>query len=103
MRLNTLKEFLEFLKHYGVIGLAIAEVIGGKANALVTAVVDGVLMPIVTFFVPGGTWRTATLQVGPMRFLLGPVFGAAIDLLIVAWLVFWFSKVVLREETVGKK
>jgi large conductance mechanosensitive channel len=96
-------EFVAFLKQYGVIGLAVAVIVGGKANALVTAVVDGVLMPIVTFFVPGGNWRTATLDVGPIHFLLGPVLGAGADFLIVAWLVFWFSKRVLREETVAKK
>lgn len=97
------KEFIAFLKQYGVIGLAIAVIIGGKANALVSALVDGILMPIVTFFIPGGAWRTATLNIGPVHFLLGPVFGAAVDFLIVAWLVFWFSKKVLREETVTKK
>ncbi len=37
------REFLAFLKQYGVIGLAIAVIIGGKANALVTALVDGIL------------------------------------------------------------
>ena len=42
-----LKEFTEFLKHYGVIGLAIAVIIGGKLNELVTAMVSGLLMPIV--------------------------------------------------------
>jgi len=98
-----MKEFLAFLKVYGVVGLAIAVIIGGKANALVTALVDGILMPIVTFFVPGGQWRTVTLDVGPIHFLLGPVFGAAVDFLLVAWLVFWLSKKVLREETVTKK
>jgi large conductance mechanosensitive channel len=97
------QEFIAFLKQYGVIGLAIAVIIGGKANALVSALVDGVLMPIVTFFIPGGAWRTATLNIGHIHFLLGPVFGAAVDFLIVAWLVFWFSKKVLREETVTKK
>ena len=97
------KEFIAFLKQYGVIGLAIAVIIGGKANALVSALVDGILMPIVTFFIPGGAWRTATLNIGPVHFLLGPVFGATVDFLIVAWLVFWFSKKVLREETVTKK
>ncbi len=97
------QEFIAFLKQYGVIGLAIAVIIGGKANALVTALVDGILMPIVTFFIPGGAWRTATLDVGPVRLLLGPVLGAAVDFLIVAWLVFWFSKKVLREATVTKK
>jgi len=96
-------EFIAFLKQYGVIGLAIAVIIGGKANAFVTAVVDGILMPIVTFFIPGGAWRTATLQVGPVHFLLGPVLGAGVDFVIVAFLVFWFSKKVLKEETVTKK
>ena len=33
-------EFIAFLKQYGVIGLAIAVIVGGKANALVTALVD---------------------------------------------------------------
>jgi large conductance mechanosensitive channel len=98
-----MREFMAFLKVYGVVGLAIAVIIGGKANALVTALVDGILMPIVTFFVPGGEWRTATLDVGPIHFLLGPVFGSAVDFLLVAWLVFWLSKKVLREETVTKK
>lgn len=96
------EEFLAFLRQYGVIGLAIAVVIGGKANAVVTALVDGVIMPAVTFFLPGGQWRTVTLDVGPVHFLLGPVFGAAIDFLIVAWLVFWFSKKILREQPVLK-
>jgi large conductance mechanosensitive channel len=95
--------FLAFLKQYGVVGLAIAVVIGGKANALVTALVDGVIMPIVTFFIPGGAWRTATLDVGPVHLLLGPVLGAGVDFLIVASLVYWFSKMVLREEAVTKK
>ena len=97
------KEFVEFLKHYGVIGLAIAVIIGGKANALVTSIVDGILRPIATFFIPGGAWRTATLDVGPIHLVLGPVLGAGADFLIVAWLVFVFSKQVLKEETVAKK
>lgn len=98
-----MKEFTAFLKQYGVIGLAIAVIIGGKANAVVTAFVDGILMPIVSFFLPGGEWRTAELAIGPVKFVLGPVLGAGIDFVIVAFLVFWFSKKILREEQVAKK
>ena len=83
-----LKEFIQFLKQDGVIGLAIAVIIGGKLNTLVSTTVDGILMPIITFFLPGGGWRTAIVHVGPFNFLLGPFFGALIDFLIVAWLVF---------------
>lgn len=96
-------EFIAFLKQYGVIGLAIAVIIGGKANALVTALVDGILMPIVTFFIPGGAWRTATLDIGAVHLVWGPVVGASVDFVIVAFLVFWFSKKILKEETVTKK
>ncbi|MBI4810948.1 MAG: MscL family protein [Ignavibacteriales bacterium] len=98
-----LREFLEFLKQYGVIGLAIAVIIGGKLNALVGATVDGILMPIITFFIPGGGWRTAALDIGPFHFLLGPFLGAAIDFLIVAWMVFYFAKKILREGKVAKR
>jgi len=95
-----IKEFIEFLKQYGVLGLAIAVIIGGKLNSLIGATVDGILMPIVTFFLPGGGWRTATLDVGPFHLLLGPFIGALIDFLIVAWLVFYFAKKILREGKV---
>jgi len=97
------KEFIAFLKEYGVIGLAIAVIIGGKLNDLVSAIVSGILMPIVSFFVPGGAWRTATLDVGSVHFLIGPVVGSAIDFLIVALIVFLLSKAVLREKEVHKK
>ncbi|NIU84291.1 MAG: large conductance mechanosensitive channel protein MscL, partial [Candidatus Thorarchaeota archaeon] len=48
------EEFLDFLNKYGVIGLAIAFIIGGAAGRLVSALVDDILMPIITFFIPGG-------------------------------------------------
>ena len=97
-----IKEFVEFLKQYGVVGLAIAVIIGGKANAMVTAFVDGILMPIVGAMVPGGEWRTATMDVGSIKFLLGPLLGAVIDFVIVAALVYVIAKKVLGQEKVAK-
>ncbi len=98
-----LKEFMEFLKKYGVIGLAIAVVIGGKANDLVKAVVDNLIMPVVGFLVPGGDWRALVIQVGEVKFGIGAVLGALVDFIIVAFIVFMFAKKVLKEETVEKK
>ena len=97
-----IKEFVEFLKQYGVVGLAIAVIIGGKANAMVTAFVDGILMPIVGAMVPGGEWRTATMDVGSIKFLLGPLLGAVIDFVIVAALVYVIAKKFLGQEKVAK-
>lgn len=105
------KEFFAFLKTYGVIGLAIAVVIGGKLNVVVTAFVEGLLMPLVAPLLgaAGKDWRTAVFKVGgtveqPLfQFGVGQVLAALIDFLIVAFIVFWFAKRVLREDTVTKK
>jgi large conductance mechanosensitive channel len=93
------KEFMAFLKEYGVIGLAIAVIIAVKAGDLVTAIVNGLIMPLVGMILPDGGWQT--WMVGP--FAIGSVLGALINFLIVAWLVFIFAKKVLKEEQVAKK
>ena len=98
-----LKEFTAFIKHYGVIGLAIAVIIGGQLNDLVTAVVGGLLMPIVGRLTPSGNWRDATWNLVGINFEIGKVIGAGIDFIIVALIVFWIAKMILREETVAKK
>ena len=93
------KEFMAFLKQYGVIGLALGVILGGKVGAVVTTLVEGIIMPVAGLIIPGGQWRE--LSFGILK--VGPFLGALLDFLIVAWLVFWFAKKVLREETVGKK
>ncbi len=98
-----LKEFIAFLKQYGVIGLAIAVIIGGKLNELVTAVVGGLLMPIVGRVSPGGEWRDWKPELLGIKFEMGKVLGSGIDFIIVAFLVFWMAKKILKEETVSKK
>lgn len=100
-----IKEFTAFLKQYGVIGLAIAVIIGGKLNDFVTAMVSGLLMPIVgaATAATGESWRDWILEVGPIKFEMGKVLGAGIDFVIVAFIVFWLAKKILREENVTKK
>jgi large conductance mechanosensitive channel len=46
------EEFLDFLKKYQVIGLAVAVVIGAAATKLVTAVVSDIIMPIIAVLIP---------------------------------------------------
>jgi large conductance mechanosensitive channel len=96
-------EFMTFLKQYGVIGLAIAVIIGGKLNAVVSAIVEGLLMPLIGLIPIGGDWQAWGFTVRDQVFKIGPILAAGLDFLVVAWLVFHFSKKVLREETVSKK
>jgi large conductance mechanosensitive channel len=100
-------EFLGFLKQYGIIGLAIAVIIGGKLNDLIKTVVDGLLMPIIGLVTPGGDWRTLSWTVesadSKTVFLYGPILGSTLDFVIVAGIIFLFAKMVLKEQSVAKR
>jgi len=86
------EEFMDFLNKFGVVGLAIAFIIGGAAGRLITAMVADLIMPVIAVIIPGGEWRTTTFVVGPVKFLLGDFGGALIDFIIIALVVFMLSK-----------
>jgi len=97
------KEFVEFLKKYGVIGLAIAVIIGGKLNEFVGSLVNDLLMPVI--FKPAleaaNVASIKELQAGGIFY--GKVIGSFIDFVIVAFVVFLMAKFILREKEVAKK
>lgn len=86
------EEFIEFLNKYGIIGLAIGFIIGGAAGNLVSALVADILMPMITFFIPGGGWREAVLHLGPIQLGLGHFVGVLLDFLMIAVVVFILMK-----------
>lgn len=100
---SIFREFSTFLKEYKVIGLAIAVIIGLAANNLVKSLVDNIVMPILTPFVPGGDWESATWTMGPIIIGWGPALSALINFVIIAAVVFLIAKYMLRETVVSKK
>lgn len=101
--MSMLKEFMDFLKEYKVIALAVAFIIGAAATALVQSLVANVIMPIITPFIPGGAWQQATFSIGPIVIGWGSFLGAVINFVIIAFVVFLMAKMVLKEEKVTKK
>jgi large conductance mechanosensitive channel len=101
--MSMLSEFMEFLKKYQVLGLAVAFIIGGAASKLVTAMVNDLIMPLVGLFVPGGDWRTIVLPVGSAKFLVGDFLGAIVDFVIIAAVVFTIVKFIMKEKEPTKK
>lgn len=98
------KEFTDFLKHYGVIGLAIAVIIGGKLNELVSSLVNDLFMPVV--FQP--FLRAANVddirKLSYHGVLYGKALGSLLDFLIVAFIVFLLAKFILKQDALlGKK
>ena len=98
-----LKEFVEFLKAYGIVGLAIAVIIGGKLNELIGSLVNDLVMPLVLRPALAAANVDDIRELSAGGVLYGKVLGATIDFFVVAVIVFLFAKLVLKEATVAKK
>ncbi len=96
------QEFMEFLQKYQVIGLAVAFVIGMAATKMVNSTVNDIIMPIIAVVVPGGNWREAVLEIGPLKFLIGDFVGAIIDFAIIALVIFFVVKYIMKGDTSKK-
>lgn len=97
------REFFNFLKHYGVIGLAIAVIIGGKLNLLITTFVNDLITPLILQPALNAAGVAKLAQLSYNGILYGKVLAAMLDFLIVAFLVFLFAKKVMKEDVVAKK
>jgi large conductance mechanosensitive channel len=96
-------EFRDFLREYKVLALAIAFIMGVAATALVKSLVDNIVMPLITPFIPGGSWQTATVTLGPIVMKMGAFLGEVLNFVLIAFAVFLIAKIVMREEKVAKK
>lgn len=101
--MSMMSEFMEFLKKYNVLALAVAFIIGGAATKLVTALVTDLIMPIIGLLNQGGDWRAIVVPVGNAKFLVGDFLGAMVDFVIVAFVVFMIVKYVMKEKEPTKK
>lgn len=95
-------DFKKFAFRGNVVDLAVGVVIGGAFGRIVTAVVDDVVMPLVSLCMPNGNWRDAgmTLRHAPaaqpdtvLRY--GDLLGAVLDFFIIALVLFLLVKRIL--------
>jgi large conductance mechanosensitive channel len=90
------KEFKAFLVKENVLALAIAVVVGGALNKLVTALVDDFIMPVVAVASPDPkSWQTAVVP-GPIPFKIGDFGSALVNFLIVGFVAWRISKAFIR-------
>jgi large conductance mechanosensitive channel len=101
--MGIIKEFKEFLKEYKIVGLAVAFIMGSAVTVLVQSLVNSVVMPIITPFIPGGEWQKATFNMGPIVIGWGAFLGALINFLIIALVIFFIVKVIDRKPKEEKK
>jgi large conductance mechanosensitive channel len=69
--MGMIKEFMEFLREYKVVALAVAFIMGVAATGLIKSLVDNIIMPLITPFIPGEAWKEVTVNAGPFVFGIG--------------------------------
>ncbi|MGA2080227.1 MAG: large conductance mechanosensitive channel protein MscL [Holophaga sp.] len=82
--MTLVQEFKAFVARGNVTELAVAVVLGGAFGKIVTAFVNGLIMPLVSYVLPKGDWQTFTLG----KFQVGAVAGAVVDFALIALVVF---------------
>jgi large conductance mechanosensitive channel len=102
------QEFMDFLKTFGVIGLAIAFVIGVAASALVNSLVKDIIDPLIGLFLPAGSLAALTVTVPNLAgtttvFRYGDLISNIINFLVIAMVVFLAYKQLSKYNLVEDK
>lgn len=97
------KEFLQFLKEYKVVGLALAFIMGAASTSLVKSLVNDIIMPFINPLIANGSWKEATLEIGSISIKWGSFASELLNFTILAFVVFIIAKKILKEEAVSKK
>jgi large conductance mechanosensitive channel len=83
-----LKEFRDFVLRGNVLDLAIAVIIGGAFGAIVTSLVNDIIMPLVGVLLGGVDFASLTIQVGDAVIKYGSFMQAVVNFLIIALILF---------------
>jgi len=102
------KEFKEFIERGRVIDLAIAVVMGGSSNAIVSSMVNDILMPLLSILSMGTDFAAlkVTIGTGPdaAELTYGNFLAAVVNFLTVAIVIFFAMKAYNRfaDKKVGE-
>jgi large conductance mechanosensitive channel len=89
-----INEFKAFIMRGNVLDLAVAVVLGAAFTAIVTALVDNLITPLVGLVMGGIDLSGLGFSVGAAFFGIGNMLNAVINFVIVAFVVFMLVKAV---------
>lgn len=89
-----LKEFKEFISKGNALDLAIGVIIGGAFGAIVTSIVGDILMPLIGVIMGGIDFSGLSVTIGNAEILYGKFIQAAINFLIIAFVLFLIIKAI---------
>ena len=89
--MGMLKEFKEFAMKGSIVDLAVAVIIGGAFGAIITALTDKILMPVIGSFI-GQSFDSMTAVINGVPVQYGAFIQAVVNFIIIAFFVFLLIK-----------
>jgi large conductance mechanosensitive channel len=89
--MGMIKEFKDFAMKGNVVDLAVAVIIGGAFGAIVTAMVDKIIMPIIGSII-GKSFESLTASVNGVDVQYGAFIQAVVNFIIIAFVLFMVIK-----------
>lgn len=93
-----LKEFGDFIKKGNVMDLAVAVIIGGAFGAIVTSLVNDLIMPLIGIIIGGVDFTALALNVGEATLTYGNFIQAVLNFLVIAFVIFMLIRQVKKME-----
>jgi large conductance mechanosensitive channel len=97
-----LKEFRDFINRGNVVDLAIAVIIGGAFGAIVTSLVNDIIMPLVGIVLGGIDFAALSIQIGKATVLYGSFIQAIVNFVVIAFVLFLMVRSINRMQATGK-
>jgi large conductance mechanosensitive channel len=94
-----IKDFVEFIRKQGIIGLAIGFILGGAVSKVVSSLVQDIINPLLGIIL-GSTkgLEAAVLTVGSAEIRWGSFVAALVDFVVIALVVYYgFKKLGLEK------
>ena len=95
-------EFKEFISRGNVLDMAVGVVIGGAFTAIVTALVDNIITPLIGVLVGGLDFTGLSVKVGEATIGYGAFIQAVINFLLISFVIFCvirsFNKLAKKKE-----
>lgn len=96
------KDFVEFIRKQGVVGLAVGFILGGAVSKLVSAIVTDLINPLLGIILcQTGALKSAYFAIGPAKIMWGDFVSVLIDFLVIA-LVVYFGVKILKLDKLDK-
>ena len=96
-------EFKEFIMRGNVLDLAVGVIIGGAFQAIVSSLVDDILMPLIGIILGKVDFSALVAQVGDAQIAYGKFITAIINFIIMAFVIFLIVKAINKVSSIGKK